>query len=194
MASSRVGSRGRGGEGVSVRGFPRVVLGYHGCDPAFADGLISGDIPIADWRPSRNPYDWLGDGIYFWEHAPARAREWGQGGVVGAVLQLGLCLDLTDTAYTQLLELTHNKLRATYLAQKRRLPQNRGKRRELDQLVINELVAQADAQIGAFQSVRCPFLEGEPAFPGSAILRESHIQIAVRDRDCIAGVYRPNVT
>jgi hypothetical protein len=174
------------------------VLGYHGCDPAFADGLIAGDIPIADWQPSRNPYDnpydWLGDGIYFWEHAPARARDWGKGGVVGAVLQLGLCLDLTDTAYTQLLELTHDKLRETSLAQKRRMPQNRGKRRELDQLVINELVARADTDIGAFQSVRCPFLEGKPAFPGSAILRESHIQIAVRDHGCIAGVFRPSMT
>ena len=178
-----------------MKNFPRVVLGYHGCDPAFADALIAGAIPIADWRPSTNPYDWLGDGIYFWEHAPARAREWsGKGGVVGAVLQLGLCLDLTDTAYTQLLELTYGQLRETYLAEKRRLPQNRGKRRELDQLVINELVGGAAAEVGTFQSVRCPFLEGEPAFPGSAILRESHVQIAVRDHACIAGVFRPNVT
>lgn len=43
-----------------------------------------------------------------------------------------------------------------------------------------------------FRTVRCPFLEGESAFPGSRILKESHVQIAVRDTACILGVFRPN--
>jgi hypothetical protein len=72
------------------------------------------------------------------------------------------------------------------------LPKNKGKYRALDCLVINELVAQESEIRDRFQTVRCPFLEGEPAFPGSGILKESHIQITVVDPDCILGVFRPN--
>jgi len=43
----------------------------------------------------------------------------------------------------------------------------------------------------SYQTVRGWFTEGGPAFPGSGIERESHIQIAVRDPSCIIGVFRP---
>jgi hypothetical protein len=56
--------------------FARIVVGYHGCTEAFAKGLLLGKKPISDWRPSQNEWDWLGHGIYFWEHAPARALRW----------------------------------------------------------------------------------------------------------------------
>jgi hypothetical protein len=46
--------------------FTRIVLGYHGCEPAFADALLRGDVTLDAWEPSQNPYDWLGHGIYFW--------------------------------------------------------------------------------------------------------------------------------
>lgn len=60
--------------------------------------------------PSVNDYDWLGEGAYFWENSPERALSYahrikenkrGQGSirrpfVVGAVIDLGLCLNLTD--------------------------------------------------------------------------------------------------
>lgn len=173
--------------------FTRLVLGYHGCEPAFADALVRGEVSVGEWQPSANPYDWLGHGIYFWEFAPERARTWGgKGGVVGAVIQLGLCLDFTDTSYTALLESAYKEIRTEYRQQKKALPKNKGKRRELDCLVINTLVAHAETRENTrFQTVRCPFLEGEPAFPGSAILAESHIQIAVRDKTCILGLFRP---
>jgi len=46
--------------------FARVVLGYHGCDAEFADSILSGETKIRDWKESRNRYDWLGHGVYFW--------------------------------------------------------------------------------------------------------------------------------
>ncbi|MEW4569382.1 hypothetical protein AB1L88_16075 [Tautonia sp. JC769] len=171
--------------------FARVVLGYHGCEPEFADALIAGELPVSEWKPSENPFDWLGRGIYFWEYAPERAKAWGKGGVVGALIQLGKCLDLTDTGYTMLLKGAYHSLQQIRLATGEPMPKNKGKRRDLDCLIINELFAYADRDGMTFQSVRCPFLEGEPAFPGSAILQESHIQIAVRDPACIVGVFRP---
>src|SRR5215207_8245372 len=93
--------------------FSRIVLGYHGCDPAFAEDLLLGRVPIADWELSQNPYDWLGHGIYFWEFAPYRARSWDdKGGVIGAIIQLGVCLDLTDVRYTALLQREYKLVRS----------------------------------------------------------------------------------
>lgn len=175
--------------------FSRIVLGYHGCEPSFAEALIRGEKRIEEWQPSQNPYDWLGHGIYFWEFAPYRAMTWsGKGGVVGAVIQLGLCLDLTDVYYTDLLQERYEGIRQDREQQGLALPKNKGKRRELDCLIINEFAASAEEVQVTFQTVRCPFLEGRRAFPGSGIYRESHIQIAVRDRNCILGVFRPHLS
>lgn len=73
--------------------FARVVLGYHGCDADFADSILLGKVQIQDWKTSENDYDWLGHGVYFWEHAPERALAWASSrkkkGVIGAVIQLG---------------------------------------------------------------------------------------------------------
>jgi hypothetical protein len=44
-----------------------------------------------------------------------------------------------------------------------------------------------------FDTVRCGFIEGDRAFPGSGIFQQSHIQIAVRNPACILGVFRPTV-
>lgn len=175
--------------------FSRIVLGYHGCKSEVAEALIRGELAIRDWRPSRNVYDWLGEGIYFWEHAPERARTWGKAsGVVGAVLQLGTCLDFTNVRYTALLGLAFQTVQARHREEKVQLPKNKGKRRDLDCLVINWLVATSEREQGIrFQTVRSTFLEGEPAFPTSGVLRESHIQIAVRDKSCVLGIFRPNL-
>jgi len=175
--------------------FARIVLGYHGCAPDFADALIRGEVAIDAWTPSTNPYDWLGHGIYFWEHGPERARVWGsEGGVVGAVIQLGRCLDLTDVGYTRLLAIEYENVRATHEREGLILPTNRGKFRDLDCLVVNAVLNAAEETGLGFQTVRSPFLEGTPAFPGSGLLNESHIQITVRDRGSILGVFRPNYT
>src|SRR4051812_47548247 len=53
-----------------VHALSRTVIGYHGCRKDFARALVAGTLEVANWRPSRNNYDWLGEGIYFWEHAP----------------------------------------------------------------------------------------------------------------------------
>lgn len=37
--------------------YARIVLGYHGCEPDFAEALLSGERSLDEWEPSRNPYD-----------------------------------------------------------------------------------------------------------------------------------------
>src|SRR2546428_834065 len=92
--------------------YQRTIVGYHGCDAAVAADALAGKVRL---QPSANPYDWLGEGIYFWEHGPRRAYEWAaeharvsgvkvkQPAVLGAEINLGVCLDLLDTANTRLL-------------------------------------------------------------------------------------------
>jgi len=90
------------------------VLGYHGCSLNLAQRVVAGkDILHA----SHNDYDWLGDGIYFWEHNASRAFEFATESairkrrsmrsapkiaVVGAVIDLGFCLNLLDSRFIQI--------------------------------------------------------------------------------------------
>src|SRR5437588_5660092 len=83
---------------------PRTVIGYHGCTRESADRILA----ESRFLPSARAYDWLGEGIYFWEYAPYRALEWaiircshlgGEPAVLGATLRLGRCMNLLDTAH-----------------------------------------------------------------------------------------------
>lgn len=53
----------------------RLVLAYHGCDITTRDGFVRGEIKP---RISSNTYDWLGDGIYFYEGDWGRALKLAQ--------------------------------------------------------------------------------------------------------------------
>jgi hypothetical protein len=70
--------------------------------------------------PSAND-DWLGEGIYFWEHGLTRAQQFAEEKrargeledpvVIGGYIQHGRCLDLTDVWATQLLARQYKRLR-----------------------------------------------------------------------------------
>ena len=51
-----------------------LLIGFHGCDESTRDEVING----GNLNPSLNSYDWLGNGIYFWEADPQRALEWAE--------------------------------------------------------------------------------------------------------------------
>jgi hypothetical protein len=184
--------------------FARIVIGYHGCTRKFARELLLGVRSGRDWRPSTNDWDWLGHGIYFWEHSPERALRWaretfarrqGTAAVIGAVIQLGRCLDLLDEASVRLVTDSYRQLEQSYRDENLVLPQNRGrdwKRRDLDCLVINDCIRRLQSGGARYDTVRGAFLEGEPAYPGAGFSKEGHIQIAVRNPACILGVFRPN--
>ena len=51
-----------------------LVVAYHGCDFEVAAKVVSNSAEeFSHLYPSRNPYDWLGDGIYFFEDDFERA-------------------------------------------------------------------------------------------------------------------------
>ncbi len=99
---------------------PQFVLGYHGCDQSLVKQLLSAETQL---KFSKNTYDWLGHAIYFWENAPFRAMEWAvecsknpgitkgkieKPAVIGAVIDLGNCLNLTDTKHQDVIRSAYN--------------------------------------------------------------------------------------
>lgn len=177
------------------------VLAYHGCHEDVAQKLVAG----ADFKPSENDYDWLGPGIYFWEANPRRGAQFIEeksrrdgilphgGSVVGAVVDLGLCLDLTTSAGIDLVKSAYEHFADATRSAGNVLPKNTddAMRRNLDCAVIRHLHRiLGRARAARIQSVKGVFAEGGPIYPGAAILEKTHIQIAVCDPSCIKGVFR----
>ena len=178
------------------------ALGYHGCDKSVSEKVLSG----IEFQPSDNDYDWLGPGIYFWEANPIRGLEFAEElktlkrgskvqtpAVVGAIVELGLCLDLTTSAGVQHVRSAHQRLVQIASAAGYTLPKNSPDqlRRNLDCAVISLL---HDIREGAgdapIDTVRGVFLEGAPVFEGSGFYAKTHIQICVCNPGCIKGVFR----
>lgn len=96
--------------------FRSLVLGYHGCDASTVDKLVNG---LEKQIPSEKPHDWLGSGLYFWEDSYSRAWKWAQAeaknpesniqepAVLGAVIDLGNCLNLIDAESLELVRSAH---------------------------------------------------------------------------------------
>jgi hypothetical protein len=184
--------------------YDRTVIAYHGCDADIADRLIAGE----PFRRSRNDYDWLGEGIYFWEFGQHRALQFAleqkargklqRPAVVGALIQLGRCFDLMDTRFTGELEKAFLRFRRVHERLGVPMPRNAGATpdqllRRRDCAVINHHLAGLAAAHEEFDTIRCGFTEDAPAYEGSGIFLKSHIQIAVRNPPCIVGVFRPSV-
>lgn len=187
--------------------YQRLVLGYHGCDKSVADRVLAGSDTL---KKSEKPYDWLGHGIYFWEHGPERAFVWAgeqkrnkikTPDVIGAVIHLGNCLDMMDIRCTRILADAFPKFKAKHEELGTKVPENcsssKGDRDRLlryrDCAVIDWLACQFDnvPGIAPYDSVRGMFQEDDPVFEGSSIHMKSHIQISVRNPACILGYFRP---
>lgn len=182
----------------------RYVLGYHGCDTTLARSIASGQ---RDLEASENDFDWLGHGRYFWEESPKRALEWAttdsrkrnsrieKPGVIGAVIDLGNCLNLIDVEFVEVVRKAHARLAAIFHDTGQTLPRNTGKNfgaRRLDCAVFEALHQfRIDEQLPSFDTVRAFFVEGEPLYPDAAIRRLDHIQVCVRDPHQILGYFLP---
>ncbi|MBC2601166.1 hypothetical protein [Puniceicoccus vermicola] len=187
------------------------VIGFHGCDREVGESLIAGK---SDFRASRNAHDWLGEGIYFWENNPERALEWARfmarhpkfkkhvkdPFVVGAVIDLGNCLDLTEATSLRLVRVAYNSLVEIFGKADAEMPENRKGhdsdsdlvQRYLDCAVINHLhELRKKDRVETFTTVRGAFTEGTELYPGAQIQAKTHIQLCVRDASAIRGVFLP---
>lgn len=192
-------------DGSSYEYQPSFILGFHGCARKVGEDILSGK--EQHLKRSEKAWDWLGHGIYFWEGSVARAQEWAEQRaadkkieepfVLGAVIDLRHCLDLFDReAMRQVVQAHDAAVQLLKLAGKP-VPENSGKtpdhaNRKLDCLVLNALhELRRLSGMQEFDSVRGPFLEGDPIYPGAGFRSHSHIQICVRNTDCIKGYFRP---
>ena len=187
---------------------PNLVLGFHGCDKRVADDIINCRTSM---HKSMNVYDWLGNGMYFWEQNLRRAWQWAEEmskyskssvkepAVVGAVINLGYCLNFLDSRSLELLKMHHAYFAEERKIQNKTMPQNwdpKGRKdrrnRELDCAVIENLhITRENNGLRPFDSTRGMFIEGEPIYETAGFYTKTHIQICVRNPNCIKGFFIP---
>lgn len=161
---------------------PPAVTGFHGTSTAAA-----AEIARSGFSASQNEYDWLGDGIYFWQDAPLRARSWaeqrfpGEWAVVRATIDLRDCMDLLDPRWHERLRRAHRLLVQRFERLGTRLPRQSPGAHRLDRAVVNYLVGELAIEGVTIRSVRAAFGEGDPLYEDSALQSLAHVQIAVLD-------------
>lgn len=198
---------------------PNLIIGFHGCDADTCKAIINNPDNI---KISKNPYDWLGHGMYFWENNYERALQWAidkqkrgtikEPAVIGALLQPGHCCDFLDGKYIRVLASHYRMMVEQYNNLEIELPKNRDLShdkhkdmvlRELDCLAIEfmheriltgvkaEIKQKGYSDKDIFDSTRGAFLEGGPIYEGAGIYEKTHIQICIRNLNCIKGFFLP---
>lgn len=185
---------------------PGLLIGFHGCEKSVRDNIVSGNSML---KASENGYDWLGAGFYFWENNYDRALEFAQNppgkkkykipSVLGAIIDLEYCLDLLDTKYLRLVKGSYDNFVLSAHTNEQEKPQNKMVKgstdkvlRELDCAVIENLhMMQRQTQFAPFDSVRGVFVEGDELYPGAGFHDKNHIQICIRNPNCIKGFFIP---
>jgi hypothetical protein len=161
---------------------PSYVFGFHGLDKTIGKQVLNGETEL---RHSENSYDWLGHGVYFWENNLERAWQYAEQAskrkdskirkpfVLGAIIDLGNCLDLLDQRYLDFLFMAYRELKFALEEQGKELPVNASfsandfdfKKRELDCAVIRYAIELAKtngyvAEDNSFYLSNEEFLEG----------------------------------
>jgi len=190
-----------------------LIIGFHGCDEEVRDKVISQKGEVL--KVSDNDYDWLGGGIYFWENNYNRAFEFAtflsknpphnkkqkikKPSVLGAVIDLGTCLDLLDSQYLSLLKIGYKELKKSEKTYGVKIPKNLPLKENGDLLIryLDCAVIQSIHQFNKdrnrkeFDSVRGVFFEGDELYPNAWFKENNHIQIAIRNPNCIKGYFVP---
>ena len=128
--------------------YPNFIIGYHSCDKAVGLKVLNGD---DDLIKSNNSWDWLGEGIYFWEQNPDRALEYANEVakgkqfnnkkiktpfILGAIIELGNCFNLLDTKSINVISKSFINYKNLCIDTNKPLPTNKGNNRALDCSII----------------------------------------------------------
>lgn len=185
-----------------------LVIGFHGCDLSIVNKVIAGEDNLI---ASTNDYDWLGHGVYFWENNEVRALQYANEmvgrthssvkspAVIGAIIDLGYCMDLTDSLYLSELKEAYDILLETCRVTETSLPKNSTVGVSEDRLLhrldcaVIETAHQINREIGdrEFDSVKGVFWEGTNLYPDAGFKEKNHIQLCVRNPNCIKGFFLP---
>lgn len=190
-----------------------LIIGFHGCDLDVRDKIISTQGEILKF--SQNKYDWLGEGIYFWEGNCKRAYDFAKylsenplphkkqtikkPAVLGAVIDLGYCFDLIDSENLEELKVAFQTLEKSNKTYNVKMPKNIPLRQNGDLLkrfldcAVVETAIQINKNITSreYDSVRGVFFEGNELYENAGFKDKNHIQIALRNPNCIKGYFAP---
>lgn len=188
---------------------PGLIIGFHGCDRDIRDSIVLGQSSL---KFSRNRWDWLGEGMYFWQNNYERALDYATNppskstikrpAVLGAIFNLGNCLDLTDKVGIDLVRISYEILKTSAQLEQKKLPRNVNPKetantrdriiRLLDCTVINNIHSLMKTRNEPpFESVRAVFFEGEELYEGAGFLDKTHVQICVRNPNLIKAFFVP---
>jgi|688.fasta_scaffold44556_3 hypothetical protein len=204
---------------IIYRNRPNLTIGFHGCDESVRNALVNYPNSVKksqetyDWL-GNGFYVWENN----YERALQWAKDKLKRGtlktpsVLGVVYLLDYCLDFTDSEFVEVLSNYYELLKTDLMVSGKTLPRNKNLRqdqyhdlvlRELDCAVIeylhqkiDEKIIQDQAKYGfshlkQFDTVRGVFTEGGPAFEGAGIQLKSHIQVCIRNLNCIKGFFIP---
>ncbi|MEO6229634.1 MAG: hypothetical protein ABJB11_04490 [Ferruginibacter sp.] len=183
---------------------PYYTIAFHSCDKDLGLKIIAGADKL---NLSQNKWDWLGPGIYFWEQNPSRALQYVKDCankkqyfageiktpfVIGAIIELGHCLNLVDPASAPIIREAHELFEKSTIEAGKKMPVNNGANRPLDCAVIKSVHATAKRNNRPpYQTIRSPFHEGDFVYPTSNFTENLHIEICVIDADMIKGYFLP---
>lgn len=193
----------------------QLILAFHGCDITVRDRLVKGR--LARLTPSANRYDWLGDGVYFFEGDAERALGFAEASrqhasklysarpivspaVVGAVLCVSQCRDMTTLVGRREYQSAMAELKVAQHLSGRPMPVNRPADAEDESMLLRGLdcavfnigheMRQRDGH-PPWQLVRAAFYQGRPILDGTEFRTGTHIQLALRDQRCVLGWFLP---
>lgn len=183
---------------------PLQVFGFHSCDREIGLAILHGEI---DLKASTNKWDWLGSGIYFWEQNPGRALEYAvecaEGKqffagkiknpfVIGAVINMGNCLNLLEGESVPILQKAYDGLVKVSAHAEVPLSENKQSNRALDCAVIQYLHhSNVKNNLASYDTIRSSFDEGGEIYTGSTFTKRLHIEVCVLNPDMILGYYLP---
>ncbi|HEX4104120.1 MAG TPA: hypothetical protein VHZ04_01415 [Candidatus Paceibacterota bacterium] len=169
-----------------------TVFGYHGTSAESAEAILEPGKQTAErFLFSENDTDWLGKGVYFFQDAPYRSREWPtirvppparteNPVVLCAEIDLKDCLDLLDIEAAKEIVESYPSMEVDYKKSERLLPVNKGGKHEFDCALINYAVEYMEENGRKVNVVRAAFVEGRPILPESQLYSRAHVQIVVR--------------
>lgn len=202
------------------RNRPNLMIGFHGCDEKVRDALVTKPNKIKESNASydwlgHGFYVWENNYERALQWAKDKKKRDGKDdyipSVVGVVFVLGNCLDFTDYEYTKMMGDVYRLFKEHCNAIGKTLPINREAPgdnnhdlllRDLDCAVIeffHEMInsqsskksSESYSGLMKFDSTRGLFLEGSPVYDGAGIRLKNHIQICIRNKNCIKGFFIP---
>jgi hypothetical protein len=113
--------------------------------------------------------------------------------VIGAIIELGNCLNLVEPKSLQIVKEAYNELVQTMKESGTNMPRNRDANRRLDCAVIQNIHAsiKKSDKLKPYDTVRSPFHEGVKIYEESNFTDGLHIEVSVINADLIKGYFLP---